>query len=95
MMATAKITREQAARGEGCLGRAADDEPVFVLRAQDALAPEIVETWAFRLEHETLGRDSPSTRKRSLSQISKIRGARALAREMRAWQASHDSKLPD
>jgi len=45
-MATKQQTLEAAARGEGCLGRAADDEPVFVLRAHDRIAPAIVRQWA-------------------------------------------------
>jgi len=35
-------------RGEGCLGKAADDEPVFVLRGQDKLAAQLVWDWAQR-----------------------------------------------
>jgi hypothetical protein len=29
-----------------CLAKAADDEPIFVLRAQDMLAPDLVRLWA-------------------------------------------------
>jgi hypothetical protein len=45
-MATAKEEREKVARGEGCLGKAHDDEPVFILRAQDIHAAELVMKWA-------------------------------------------------
>jgi hypothetical protein len=45
-MSTAKETRELAALGRGCLGKAADNEPVFVLRAQDMSAPGLVRLWA-------------------------------------------------
>ena len=31
-----------------CLQKAADDEPIFVLRAQDMLAPDLVRDWATR-----------------------------------------------
>lgn len=31
-----------------CLVKAADDEPIFVLRAQDLLAPRIVREWVAR-----------------------------------------------
>lgn len=48
MLLTKKEVLEAALRGEGTLGRAADDEPVFVLRAQDNLSDELVETWAIR-----------------------------------------------
>lgn len=47
-MATAKETIEMALRGEGCLGKAHPDEPVFVLRAQDSLAADLVEKWAIQ-----------------------------------------------
>jgi hypothetical protein len=42
----AKQERENAALGIGCLGKAADDEPVFILRGQDRLAAPIVRLWA-------------------------------------------------
>jgi len=29
-----------------CLGKAADNEPIFILRANDPLAPIVVEIWA-------------------------------------------------
>ena len=45
-MGLAKIERELAAVGKGCLGKAADDEPVFILRAQDMLAADLVDKWA-------------------------------------------------
>lgn len=34
----------------GCFASAADNEPVFVLRAQDKLAPELVRRWAHEAE---------------------------------------------
>ena len=46
MLVTKKEVLEAALRGEGALGKADDDEPVFVLRAQDCLAAEMVEKWA-------------------------------------------------
>jgi hypothetical protein len=36
---------ELASVGQGCLGKADDDEPVFILRAQDKLAPILVSLW--------------------------------------------------
>lgn len=37
----------------GCMAKAADDELVFVLRAQDVFAPQVVEAWAslFKARH--------------------------------------------
>ncbi len=34
------------ARGEGCLGKSQDDEPVFVLCARDPLASAVVRYWS-------------------------------------------------
>mgnify|MGYP001593998333 CR=1 FL=1 len=60
-----------------------DDEPIFVLRAQDFLAPDLVEFWAQRAEIH----GSPH---------GKIAEARAVAAEMRAWQQEHGGgKVPD
>lgn len=71
-MATAKIERERFARGEGCLAKAKDDEPVFILRGQDCLASELVEIWAIRAQ--TLG-----------VPWNKVREAKELAAEMERW----------
>jgi hypothetical protein len=63
----------------GCFAKAADDEPVFVLRAQDALAPDLVREWANRAE----GYGCPAE---------KTAGARQLADQMEAWP---NRKMPD
>ncbi len=47
-MATKSEELQRLARGEGCLGKAADDEPIFILRGQDLLAPSPVILWAAR-----------------------------------------------
>lgn len=70
-MATAKEERERAARGEGPLGKAADDEPVFILRAQDKSAALFVKFWAWWNEDE--------------SPPEKVQEARRAARAMDAW----------
>lgn len=46
MTITAKELREATLRGEGPLAKAHDDEPVFLLRAQDNIAAQLVEKWA-------------------------------------------------
>lgn len=71
-MGLAKIERECAARGEGCLGKAADDEPVFILRAQDSLAADLVERWAIGARAAGCPND-------------KVQEAMALAEDMRRW----------
>jgi hypothetical protein len=78
-MGLAKIERANAAIGKGCLGKAADDEPVFILRAQDALAADAVDHWA---NHAQLLGVHPD----------KVREARELADAMREWP---NQKNPD
>jgi len=59
-----------------------DDEPVFILRGQDIIAPQIVELWAITAGFVHAGQP-------------KVESARRVAAEMRAWQEKHGSKLPD
>jgi len=80
-MATKREVLLAAAKGEGCLGKAADDEPVFVLRAQDILAPMAIRDWAYRAATRT-GHRAP-----------KVVQAEKDALEFIAWQGS--KKLPD
>lgn len=64
------------------LAKCGDDEPVFVLRANDEIAPLIVMTWA--TEAEAKGCDK-----------TKVDGARAIAGQMLVWQARNGCKKPD
>jgi uncharacterized protein (UPF0147 family) len=67
---------------DSCLAKAADDEPIFVLRAQDKSAPRTVRRWAS---------DNKATLDRA-----KYEEAHALADEMEAWQArTGRAKWPD
>lgn len=90
-MATKRENMEQAAAGTGCLGKAHDDEPVFILRAQDRFAPGLVERWADMVEHA----NSPRVGDVAEKTRQKIKGARALAHQMRAWQELNLPKIPD
>jgi len=58
------------------------DEPLFVLRAQDDLAPEVVQLWALNATMRGATKD-------------KVEAARECARAMREWQRLHGSKIPD
>lgn len=78
-MGTKREELEKMARGEGCLGKAADDEPIFIIRAQDIVAAETVEFWAWKAQNYGTPRV-------------KIGGALKLATEMRAWP---NQKIPD
>lgn len=82
-MTTKAEAIKQANEGQGCLGKAAMDEPVFILRAQDRFAPDLVEAWA----QKVLGAKGTVTEK--------VRRAQALAHQMRAWQVLNTSKVPD
>lgn len=59
-----------------------DDEPVFVIRGQDAAAPGTVEAWANFAEHCGA---SPEI----------VAMARQHAAVMREWQLKHGRHVPD
>ena len=63
---------------------AALDEPVFILRAQDILAPKVVVRWAHLAEGAG-------------SALHKVQSALAIAKQMADWQAKneHRIKVPD
>jgi hypothetical protein len=63
----------------GCFSKAADNEPLFVLRAQDKLAPVIVRIWAELAAANGVG-------------LEKVHEAKRLAYEMEQWPAR---RLPD
>lgn len=83
MMGLAKAEREMAARGEGCLGKAKDDEPVFILRAQDKAMPAALHVWIDLVACYT-GQDNP-----------KVVEARAFLDSVYKWQAENPTKYPD
>lgn len=71
-------TKEQMldanARGEGCLGRSQNDEPVFLLCARDPVAAKVIRDWADdreMLAMRTAGLDA--------KEQAKIRDARIMA----------------
>lgn len=64
---------------DSCLAKVADDEPIFVLRAQDTLAAELVRQWADKVE--AIGGAS-----------AKVTEARQCAALMDAWPTK---KIPD
>lgn len=83
-MATKAQEMTNLTTGAGCLGKAALDEPLFILRAQDALAPDLVRRWA-RLAASVLGPDH-----------AKVREAEKLANDMEVWQdKTGRAKMPD
>lgn len=88
------LAKDVRAGKKSCLSNANDDEPVFVLRAQDELAPFCLEFWADALE--AAYKEAPRLDDDVHAKIiAKIDHARAEAHLMRAWQALNGSKLPD
>lgn len=75
----------------GCFHNARDDEPIFVLRAKDIFAPVIVEEWANCVSEAVQG---VATSEADASRR-KVKYARALAHQMRAWQEMNSCKVPD
>jgi len=57
------------------------DEPVFVIRAQDRLAPELIEHYA-------------DLCRRAGSPDHHVAGVHAAAQEIREWQAGHHTQTP-
>lgn len=69
---------------EPCLQKAADDEPIWVLRGQDATAPFVIRAWARHAEANGVNG-------------AKVETALNDAADMEAWQQAHPDrvKLPD
>jgi hypothetical protein len=63
-------------------GKIPEDEPVFLLRGQDALAPSLLLDWASRMR--SLGGDP------AMADL-----VRNQANRMIQWQNTHGCKIPD
>lgn len=68
-------------------------EPIFCLRAGDKFAPEIIERWAQLVD--AYDKQVVEEVRIQSSRRSKIKEAKALAHQMRAWQELNGSKIPD
>jgi hypothetical protein len=81
---TAEQEINAALKGEGCLGKAAPDEPVFVLRAQDRFAADVVRHWANLVGSASEGSNP------------KVFEAQLHADIMETWRIEHGGgKVPD
>lgn len=76
---TAGEEMDAASKGEGCLGRSAADEPVFILCARDPVASIVVRTWVVL------------SRWRGVREA-KLAEADNLAERMDAWRLSGGGK---
>jgi hypothetical protein len=66
-------------------------EPVFVLRAQDQFAPQVIEYWASLVA----GAVANTVSSKADATKQKVVRARALAHTLRAWQTLFGAKIPD
>lgn len=75
--------REELANPNGCLNMAADDEPIFVLRANDELASIVVQYWT-----RVYGVDKSVKQNGVLTekQREKIKEASQSSFQMREWR---------
>ncbi len=75
------IKSQELSNPNSCLNRAAPDEPIFVLKSTDELAPHIVRVWAsdyFQSKHTLTPK-----------QLEKYDEAIGLARAMEVWKKAH------
>ena len=70
-----------------CYAEAADDEPIFVLRANDPLAPHLVLDWAIRYEARKLTLGTYI-----LNAKAKVMEALRCAAAMEKWLKEHDGR---
>ena len=67
---------------DSCLAKVADDEPIFVLRAQDSLMPTTLATWIGLARWYGVS-------------AAKIQEAENLLDAVYEWQKNHTHKTPD
>lgn len=81
--------RDEMSRVDSCLNKAGDDEPVFVLRANDELAAEVVRYWASKYMAQKMGENFETRGSAALTapQLNKAMEARQLASDMDEWRA--------
>jgi hypothetical protein len=78
------MLKKDEIEGPSCLTRAADNEPLFVLRANDENAPKVVRLWA------QMYRDSKGTQI-TAAQYEKYIEALRIAQLMEIWKKAFPS----
>jgi hypothetical protein len=78
-------------KGPSCLTSAADDEPVFVLRANDELAPDMVRRWATKYYESKMDEKYTHTQEEIMKIAAKYEEANTLARQMEEWRTTKTS----
>lgn len=85
------LKKDELTNPNSCLNRAAPDEPIFTLRANDPVAPRIVREWAFQYQHyKRLEKGDDQLNDKELR---KYREAMELAGEMERWQSKQLAAL--
>jgi hypothetical protein len=79
------LKRDEVANKNSCLNKAREDEPIFVLRANDPIAPAMVRLWASTYRDEKMAQRGGPTQEQSL----KWAQANKLADDMEAWRKEH------
>jgi len=82
------LKRNEIAVPTSCLNNAADDEPIFVLKSTDELAPGIVRAWAGQYWVAKIHEHGELTQR----QQAKYEEALALADQMDHWRQSREDK---
>lgn len=77
------MIKSKEVAGPSCLTSAADDEPIFVLKSTDELAPDIVREWAQRYLTAKSEPEGGMTSK----QYDKYKEALVLADQMEEWRS--------
>lgn len=91
-MSTKAETILEAIQGRGCLGKARHDEPVFVLRGQDALAPARIRSWVGEAKVRLAAKSTLTLEQRGAVRL-KLDQALDVAEAMEAWQAANPDRV--
>jgi hypothetical protein len=78
------MLKKELIAGPSCLTAAADDEPVFLLRAHDELAPEVVRYWA-----QLYGMSKSAAGLMTTKSVTKRSEAFDCAMAMKQWKEEH------
>lgn len=81
------LKRDEIANPDSCLNRAAADEPVFVLRANDPTAPAIVRAWVNAYAYRKKGLKAMDS-----AEIGKHNEALQIAQAMENYKRSQGTR---
>lgn len=80
------MIKRKELKGPSCFTAAEKDEPLFVLRANDELAPEIVRRWASRYRKTKLKEKAKLAPAEIRRILDKYNEAMAIVIEMEDWR---------